>query len=138
MSVSDKGGSAVTAARRRMAAASFYLLNPNAKKSLYSGAAGAENTVKVAGLLVQPCCPVAVAAGLTVTYNGSLETGGTVPVDPLLYQAGAVVTVLGNTGNLTRDDGRVFLGWVDSNGVPCNTTFIITTNTTLYAYWDYV
>ena len=51
-----------------------------------------------------------------VTYNGNGNTAGTVPVDPSSpYEYGTTVTVLGNTGNLTRiNDGGTsyrFTGW---------------------------
>ncbi len=38
----------------------------------------------------------------TVTYNGNGSSGGSVPVDSNSYAAGATVTVLGNTGSLTK------------------------------------
>jgi hypothetical protein len=43
----------------------------------------------------------------SVTYDGNGHTAGTVPLDPLSpYESGATVTVLGNTGDLTRiNDG---------------------------------
>jgi sulfatase modifying factor 1 len=39
---------------------------------------------------------------LTVTYDGNSNTGGTVPIDTTHYKRGQEVTVLGNTGNLTK------------------------------------
>jgi uncharacterized repeat protein (TIGR02543 family) len=46
----------------------------------------------------------------TVTYIGNGNTGGNVPIDSNNYTAGATVTALGNTGNLTRT-GYTFVGW---------------------------
>ncbi|HWR57898.1 MAG TPA: InlB B-repeat-containing protein [Thermodesulfovibrionales bacterium] len=75
----------------------------------------------------------------TVTYAGNGNTGGTVPTDPNAYLSGATVTVLGNTGGLTRT-GYTFAGWnTAANGGGTNyvggNTFVITGNTTLYAKW---
>ena len=40
---------------------------------------------------------------LTTIYDGNGATAGTVPIDPSSpYESGVTVTVLGNTGDLTR------------------------------------
>jgi uncharacterized repeat protein (TIGR02543 family) len=89
---------------------------------------------------------VTVSSQLTVTYNGNGNTAGTVPVDPSSpYQSGATVTVLGNTGELSRiNDGEtsyLFSGWntkADGSGVDQaeGSTFIMgASNVTLYAQW---
>jgi len=89
---------------------------------------------------------VMVSSALTTTYNSNGSTAGTVPVDPSSpYQSGATVTVLGNTGDLTRinDVGTsyYFTGWntkADGSGVDQaeGSTFIMgTSNVTLYAQW---
>ena len=76
----------------------------------------------------------------TVTYNGNTNTSGTAPVDGSSpYTAGANVTVLGNTGTLTKT-GYQFAGWnTAANGTGTNyvggDTFTINANTTLYAQW---
>lgn len=81
-----------------------------------------------------------------VTYNGNGNTAGTVPVDPSSpYQSGATVTVLGNTGDLTRiNDGGTsyrFTGWntkADGSGADQaeGSTFTMgASNVTLYAQW---
>ena len=77
----------------------------------------------------------------TVTYNANGATGGTVPVDPNVYAAGASVTVLGNTGNLTKG-ADTFARWnsaADGTGTPYGSpasgTFNISNNVTLYAQW---
>ena len=43
------------------------------------------------------------ASTYSVTYNGNGKTGGDVPTDATAYEAGDVVTVLGNTGGLEKD-----------------------------------
>ena len=75
----------------------------------------------------------------TVTYNGNGNTGGTVPVDGNGYVTGATVTVLGNTGNLTKS-GYTFAGWnTAANGggtsYAAGATFSTTAGVTLYATW---
>jgi uncharacterized repeat protein (TIGR02543 family) len=76
----------------------------------------------------------------TVTYNGNGNTGGTAPTDSNSYSSGATVTVLGNTGNLVRTD-YTFLGWSTSASATSATyvagsTFVISSNVTLYAVWQ--
>jgi fibronectin-binding autotransporter adhesin len=75
----------------------------------------------------------------TVTYNGNSSDGGTVPVDGNAYTNGATVTVLGNTGSLTKT-GYNFANWntaANGSGTSYNpaATFAIAANTTLYAQW---
>lgn len=75
----------------------------------------------------------------TITYdaNGGV---GSVPTDSNEYDAGDTVTVLGNTGGLTKS-GQVFLGWNTATSKASGTerlvgsTFSITNNVTLYAEW---
>ncbi|MCX8012737.1 MAG: hypothetical protein N3A02_00410, partial [Rectinema sp.] len=45
-------------------------------------------------------------AMVRVIYDGNGATGGSVPVDSNKYLQGVTVTVLGNTGNLTRPGYR--------------------------------
>ena len=89
---------------------------------------------------------VTVSSAVTVTYNGNGNTAGTVPVDPSSpYEYGATVTVLGNTGGLTRiNDGGTsyrFTGWntkADGSGADQaeGSTFTMgASNVTLYAQW---
>ena len=75
----------------------------------------------------------------TVTYNGNTNTSGTAPVDGSSpYISGSSVTVLG--GFSIAKFGYIFIGWntaADGSGTsysPSN-SFIITSNTTLYAQW---
>jgi len=76
----------------------------------------------------------------TVTYNGNGNTGGSVPTDSNAYYQGDTVTVLGNTGNLTKT-GYTFAGWnTAANGSGTSyaggATFAMgTVNVTLYAQW---
>jgi uncharacterized protein (TIGR02145 family)/uncharacterized repeat protein (TIGR02543 family) len=76
----------------------------------------------------------------TVTYNGNENTGGSVPVDGTGYLNGATVTVLGNTGSLTKTH-YTFSKWntsTDGTGTPylSGGTFAIgSANVTLYAQW---
>jgi len=76
----------------------------------------------------------------TVTYDGNGSTGGSVAIDTTRYQAGQIVTVHGNTGNLVKT-GFTFAGW---NTLPTGTgttyaqgqTFAIgAAHVTLYAIW---
>jgi len=82
----------------------------------------------------------------SVTYNGNGHTAGTVPVDPSSpYQSGATVTVLFNTGNLTRiNSGGTsyrFTGWntkADGSGtvqVEASIFTIGASDVILYAQW---
>jgi uncharacterized repeat protein (TIGR02543 family) len=77
----------------------------------------------------------------TVTYDGNVNTGGTVPVDSANYQQGDTVTALGNTGTLTKT-GYGFMGWniqADGNGTTYTQyqTFSMGTgNVILYAKWQ--
>lgn len=75
----------------------------------------------------------------TVTYDGNGSDGGTVPVDATEYSADATVTVLGNTGDLTKTAYH-FAGWntaSDGSGASylADESFTITENVTLYAQW---
>lgn len=75
-----------------------------------------------------------------VTYDPNGATSGSVPADGNSYQQNATVTVLGNTGTLTKT-GYSFSGWNTlANG--SGTTYLTgstltmgTANVTLYAYW---
>ena len=89
---------------------------------------------------------VTVGSALTITYNGNGNTAGTVPVDlSSPYQSGATVTVLGNTGDLTRiNDGGTsyrFTGWntkADGSGSDQaeGATFVMgASNVIFYAQW---
>ncbi len=77
----------------------------------------------------------------SVTYNGNGNTGGTAPNDSNSpYNYNASVTVLGNTGSLTKT-GNTFSGWntkADGTGTtyqPSNTFSMPANNVVLYAKW---
>lgn len=78
----------------------------------------------------------------TLSYDGNLSTGGILPAVPTLYEYDSTVTVLGNTGNLTKSD-FTFGGWnTAANGsgtdyVATNTFSMPGSNVTLYAIWEY-
>ena len=77
----------------------------------------------------------------TVTYNGNTNTGGSAPTDGSSpYNSGTSVTILGNSGSLTKSGVAIFAGWnTSADGSGTNyvggDTFNITQNTTLYARW---
>lgn len=77
----------------------------------------------------------------TVTYNGNGQTKGDVPIDSKLYDAfSKQVTVLGNSGGLTKDR-YTFAGWntqADGTGTSYapGATFNIGADVTLYAQWN--
>ena len=79
-------------------------------------------------------------SGYTVTYNGNGNTGGTVPSDPTLYASGSTVTVLGNTGNLKKNNGAFWTWNTSSDGNGINyipgETFAISENRILYAIFN--
>ncbi len=80
------------------------------------------------------------AINYTVTYDGNTNTGGAAPVDGNTYKITDTVTVLGNTGNLTKT-GYTFAGWnTAANGsgtsyVGGDTFAMGSSNVTLYAKW---
>ena len=84
----------------------------------------------------------AVTTGM-VSYRGNGSDGGTVPLDSNTYSQSATVTVLGNTGNLTRV-GYNFAGWnTAANGTGTNyaagSTFAMgASGAILYAKWTAV
>lgn len=80
-------------------------------------------------------------ATYTVTYDGNGSDGGTVPVDASSpYASSTEVTVLDNTGSLTKTDYS-FTGWntqADGGGTAyaASATFLMPAeNVTLYAVW---
>jgi len=81
--------------------------------------------------------------GLPAAYDGNGSTGGSVPTGPVNYKDGASVSVLGNTGNLSRT-GYTYAGWntaADGSGTPYSAgdTFTLgASDVTLYAQWKIV
>ncbi len=79
------------------------------------------------------------APTLGVTYDGNGATGGSTPTDSTAYDENDTITVLGNTGALTKT-GYTFGGWATSStattaAYTAGSTFTITADTTLYAVW---
>lgn len=76
----------------------------------------------------------------TVTYDGNGNTGGSVPVDRNQYEENTLVSILGNTGSLTKT-GFTFAGWntqADGNGITYRAGSVYTMGAaplTLYAKW---
>jgi uncharacterized repeat protein (TIGR02543 family) len=89
-----------------------------------------------------PPPPSAPVVTYSVTYSSNGSTGGSAPVDPGAYAAGATVTVLGR-GTLVRD-GYAFVGWnTVSNGTGTmqteSSTFVMgTAAVVLFAQWRLV
>ena len=81
----------------------------------------------------------------TLTYDGNLSTGGSVPANPITYNSGTNVGVLNNNNSLVRT-GYSFLGWnTAANGTGTNylvnnpyqnySPIVMLSNTTLFAQW---
>lgn len=85
-------------------------------------------------------CYADAPTSYNVTYDDNDATGGSVPTDSKDYDENDnTVTVLGNTGNMTKT-GWTFAGWnteADGSGTTYSTgnTFTITDHITLYAKW---
>lgn len=82
---------------------------------------------------------VNVAMIRTLSYDGNVSDGGSVPASGTDYADGTEITVLGNTGNLTQA-GKSFGGWntaADGSGTTYypGGTFDISADTILYAIW---
>jgi uncharacterized repeat protein (TIGR02543 family) len=78
----------------------------------------------------------------TLTYDDNGSVGGAVPTDNTLYPANTSVTVLDNTGALTKPE-YTFTNWntqADSKGTSYSTSssFTILNNTILYAQWTQI
>ena len=78
-------------------------------------------------------------SGLIVNYKANGATSGSVPSDANRYDENDLVTVLGNTGSLTKT-GYTWNGWntsADGSGTnySADATFDISNNITLYARW---
>jgi uncharacterized repeat protein (TIGR02543 family) len=79
-------------------------------------------------------------AAYTIAYDVNGATGGSVPATPTLYGQGEMVTVQGNSGDLSKT-GETFVGWnTQSNGggiayIEAQTFVISGADVTLYAQW---
>jgi hypothetical protein len=90
-------------------------------------------------VLAVPSVSASTVVKYSTTYNGNGNDGGSVPTDSNWYESGATVTVLGNTGSLTKTD-YTWTCWntaADGSGTDYNPagTFELTAGTTLYAKW---
>jgi uncharacterized repeat protein (TIGR02543 family) len=87
--------------------------------------------------------PTPTPTTYTVNYDGNGNTDGDVPVDANLYEEGALVTVLDNTGTLEKT-GSTFDGWntaSDGSGdnyVAGNSFAMGTDDVTLFAKWEII
>jgi len=110
------------------------MINNNTGSYQNTGGGMALDDVKLTGTYISP------VSTYSVTYEGNGNTGGSVPTDSATYENLATVTVLGNTGSLTKD-GFAFSGWdiqTNGNGVnyaPASTFAMGTSNVTLHAQW---
>jgi uncharacterized repeat protein (TIGR02543 family) len=93
------------------------------------------------GSVIPKPIPPPPSSTYTVTYLGNGNTVGAAPVDTNSpYNSGTSVTILGNSGSLSKSGGFVFAGWnTSADGYGTNyvggDTFNITQNKTLYARW---
>jgi uncharacterized protein (TIGR02145 family)/uncharacterized repeat protein (TIGR02543 family) len=77
----------------------------------------------------------------TVTYYPNTADGGNVPTDSRKYESGEMVTVAGNTGNLSKN-GYTFAGWTTNSGGTGtvynnpNTIQVGSSAITFYAKWE--
>jgi uncharacterized repeat protein (TIGR02543 family) len=127
----------------------FHMLNPYAPQGGRYPFSQTELVNEIVGMKIGGCCSTTStpAPGPTpsgtyiVTYLGNTNTGGSAPTDGSSpYNGGTSVTILGNSGSLTKSGVAVFAGWnteADGNGINYvgGDTFTITQNTTLYARW---
>lgn len=86
-----------------------------------------------------PSIDVGTLLEYRVTYNGNGNDGGAVPTDSTWYESGETVTVLGNTGSLTKE-GYTWTCWNTEAGgggtdYDPTDTFNLSGMTTLYAKW---
>jgi len=106
---------------------------------------GTDNTLQVVvtapDMQTTTTYTVQFSKAYTVTYSANGATGGTVPTDANLHEAGQPVTVLGNSGNLANS-GYTLAGWntaADGSGTSYSggDTFAMpAANVTLYAVWN--
>ena len=125
----------------------FHRLNPYLPQGGRYSFSHQEVLLERAGYQSSNCCSTTVTISdasnsntYTVTYFGNTNTGGAVPVDGSSpYNGGLSVTILGNTGSLTKS-GYQFAGWnTQPDGTGTNYVgadiFTINANTNLYAKW---
>ena len=76
----------------------------------------------------------------TVTYSGNGNTGGSVPVDPTIYEPGQEATIL-SLGSLVKRN-HLFFSWnTMANGLGtryvAGDVLTVNSNVILYAVWQY-
>ena len=117
--------------------------NPTMASSLYNSPIVINTgvTIKAIGVVggyqSSPVATFDYAVGThTVTYNGNGNTGGTVPIDNNLYAKNSTVTVLSNSGGLTRS-GYTFSGWTDgSSTYTANSSYTMGSSNVIFtAIW---
>jgi uncharacterized repeat protein (TIGR02543 family) len=121
----------------------FHRLNPySSQGGRYTFSQSDLLNENVGNILGGCCSPGPTPSGTyTVTYLGNTNTGGSAPIDGSSpYTSGTSVTILGNSGSLTKSGVAVFAGWntaADGTGTKYvgGDTFTITQDTTLYAQW---
>jgi uncharacterized repeat protein (TIGR02543 family) len=96
-------------------------------------------TINANTILYAQWIPI-ISEDVTLTYNGNGATGGSEPALTTEYPSGTPVTILGNSGLLTKSGVAVFAGWnTSADGSGTNyvggDTYNITQNTILYARW---
>lgn len=107
-----------------------------------NGATGADSNIQDVAVYTRALTQAEIQAhtGYRLTYSGNGNDGGTVPSASVIgYASGDTVTVLGNTGSLTKT-GFTYSGWnTQANGsgttYQSGDTFAISADTTLYAKW---
>ncbi|USG66548.1 InlB B-repeat-containing protein [Brevibacillus ruminantium] len=139
---SNSGGTAINGATDATyiaptgaAGTTYYYVVVTNTNSQATGSKIATTTSDVASVEVN-----ALANAFTVTYNGNGATSGSVPIDSNEYEEGTTVTVLRNSGDLSKED-YTFAGWntqADGGGTryaPGDTFPMGTEDVTLYAMW---
>jgi len=112
--------------------------NSGGTGSYYNG--GDLFTINANTILYAQWIPI-ISGDVTLTYNGNGATGGSEPALTTEYPSGTPVTILGNSGLLTKSISPIlFAGWntsADQLGTNYvgGDTYNITQNTILYARW---
>jgi uncharacterized repeat protein (TIGR02543 family) len=127
----------------------YYSNNEGAIGAALSGAPSAAGTYWVRAVMAQDTnytqaeatrqFSITSVIWYKVVYKSNTAAGGSVPADSRLYAKDSTVTILGNTGALSKK-GYTFTGWnTNENGkgvfYKAGDTFSIYCDTTLYAVW---
>jgi uncharacterized repeat protein (TIGR02543 family) len=135
-------GSSVTVLENSFTRAGYifagWSTNSGGTGSYYNG--GDLFTINANTILYAQWIPI-ISGDVTLTYNGNGATGGSEPALTTEYPSGTPVTILGNSGLLTKSISPIlFAGWntsADQLGTNYvgGDTYNITQNTILYARW---